>query len=276
MAPPASPPGTALERWRPALRDVEPSAARAPIGVLVGEAIELSCFIASRWEPEGTGDDEVPGMRSAAEAGSLAPTVVADLRDLALALAEAHAELQLTEITIPEAPVERGKAMLAELRQSLAFLFDDGVIDDRDGSLTRLTESHTDTSTHDALALSLEGFAFFAHEHRKQLAKLPGFDPAIVDDALEVGMRLRKQSAIVMTLKSKSGRPDALHTRNRLVTLLRDRVAAARRAARFVYRRHPDIAAHTSSSYTRTSNARSRARKATRRAASQGKAPVEE
>src|SRR5690606_26005438 len=98
--------------------------------------------------------------------------------------------------TTLEAPVDRAEFLLSEIRQCLDFLFDDGVNDEYDAQLARLTESHTDTSSHDALALSLEGFATFANGFRDRLAELPEFDAQMLDEALVVANKLREQSAI--------------------------------------------------------------------------------
>ncbi len=264
-----------LERWKAAAAGQQDSVPRAPISVLVGEALELSCFVAERWEPV-EGPDPAPGMCSAAEAGALPAAIVTDLRELALAVAQAHAHFQACTLPVFVAPVERGKELLAELRHCLSFLFADGVEDGRDASLERLTESHSDTSSHDALALSLEGFSLFAHEHREDLARLPGFDPAIFDEALRVAMRLREQSAFQLTNDALRKRRDALALRNRLVTLLRAQLSDTRRTVRFVFRHHPEIATLAGSTYDRQRLARSRARRKRRDEAPSKAAPTDD
>jgi hypothetical protein len=89
----------------------------------------------------------------------------------------------------------RRRSVSEPLSQCLEFVFDDGVTDEQDAELARLTESHTATATHDALALSLEGFAFYADRFHERLAQLPDFDPAMIDEALAVANRLREQYA---------------------------------------------------------------------------------
>lgn len=264
---PAAPtlPGEPFASWQEAARGQSEESPRLPISVLIGEAIELSYFLEARWEPV-EGDEEAgilpaPGMKSALAAGKMAPTLVGDLRELALAVGWAQAQFQACAPPTFVAPVERGKELLGELRECLGFLFDDGVRDDHDRSLARLTASHSDTSTHDALALSLDGFAYYAQEHRDQLALLPGFDPAILDEALETADRLRRQSALQLTAASRERRRDALALRNRLCSLLVTKTNELRRAARFVFRHHPDIVALCASTYARQRQARSRARR---------------
>jgi hypothetical protein len=166
------------------------------------------------------------------------------------------------DIPILEAPVERGEFLLGELKRCLAFVADDGVQDDRDAELARLRESHSDASSHDALATSLEGFAYHANKFRERLAQVPEFDLAYVGEALAVANRLRQQSALKLSSREATNRREALALRNRLITLLRDRVNRTRRAARFIFRHHPDIAKLAGSEYERRRRARYRTRAA--------------
>jgi hypothetical protein len=71
-------------------------------------------------------------MKSALVAGTIAPTLLEDLRELAQAVGQAQAPFQACTPPTFVAPVERGKELLAELRDCLAFLFDDGVNDQHD------------------------------------------------------------------------------------------------------------------------------------------------
>src|SRR5690606_11873955 len=104
------------------------------------------------------------------------------------------------------------------------------------------TESHTDTSTHDALALSLEGFAYYGNRFRDRLAELSEFDPAMLDEALVVANRLREQSGLKLSSDEREQQRVELDLRNRLITLLDVRMKRARRAARFIFRNHSDTA----------------------------------
>jgi hypothetical protein len=154
--------------------------------------------------------------------------------------------------------VERGEYLLFELKRSLEFLFDDGLDDSRDAELARLSESHTDTSTHDALAGSLEGFAIHANKHREALMTLPAFKAEHIDEAFMVAQRLREQSGLAMSNSKKGEQERLLSLRNRLVTLLEDRVGRVRRAARYVFREQPNIAKRYGSTYERVQRARRR------------------
>jgi len=80
----------------------------------------------------------------------------------------------------------------------------------------------------------LEGFAYYANRFRDQLATLPDFDVSYLDESLVVTDRLREQSALKMSSEARDQQRQLLSLRNRLITLLVGKVAAARRAFRFV------------------------------------------
>jgi len=251
-------------KWSALAADVEPSTSTVPIIVLLGEAHDLAETVARRWEPSA-GTKPLPGLKSAVATGVIPETLAADLRELAGAVTRALGEYRAVNENTLAAPVERGEFLLAEMRQCLQFIFDDGTDDEADAALVRLNESHNDTSTHDALAMSLEGFAIFASRHRERLAILPEFDVAMLDEAVAVAARLRDQSALKLSGVIADRQRTALEERNRLITLLTDRMNRARRAFRFVFRNHLEIAKLAGSSYERN-------RRAARRRADDGAA----
>lgn len=187
------------------------------------------------------------------------PSIAEDIRELNVAMTHTHSQFRAVMAANREAPVDRAEFLLSEIRQCLEFLFDDGVDDERDAEYARLSESHTDTSSHDALALSLEGFAYYANRFRERLAPLPEFDVAMLDEALTVVESLRAQSAIKLTNAARDRQRQLLSQRNRFVTLLQDKISIARRAARFVFRNHPEVARLFGSAYERKRRARYRA-----------------
>ena len=83
--------------------------------------------------------------------------------------------------------------------------------------------------------------------------------------------RLRERSAVRLTESSVNEQQAVLALRNRLITLLLDRMRRVRAAARYVFRNHPEIARRATSTYERRRRARSRAQAATEAApASEG------
>lgn len=252
----------ALAKWTDAALKVEPSTPDKPLPVLAGEALDVYYSAKVRWEPEG----QLPGMKSALNGEMIDEHTIFELAENALALSHSHSLYRRAGSTV--APVERGLFLHSELRQCLGFLFDDGTEDEKDAALKRLTESHNDTDSHDALALSLEGFALFAEDYREQLDKLPEFEGAMIDEALVVAQRLREQSSTKLTGVHTTDQKRYLRLRNGLITLLNERLLKVRRAARFVFRNHPSIAEEFGSRYERKQRARQRAARAAREAAS--------
>ena len=248
-----------LEKWVPLAADAAEAELAVPVSVLMGESLDLAFFVAERWEPV-SGKDARPGLKVAVASGLIEETISQDIRELVMAVSHAHAQYRAVTASTLEAPVERGEFLLTEIRQCLEFLFDDGVSDEQDAELARLTETHSDVSSHDALAMSLEGFAFYANKFRDRLAALPDFEAAFIDEALVVASQLRAQSAIKLSSSAVERQTQELALRNRLVTLLLDRVSRARRAARFVFRHYPDVARQVGSAYERRRRARLRAR----------------
>lgn len=251
--------GASQEKWTAIAADVEPTTPNAPMSVITGEAMDISFLLDKYWEPLTTGKSPRPGIINAVNDGALEETIRTDLRELVVVICNTQAQYRAVTAETLDAPVERAEFLLSEIRQCLEYIFDDGVTDKQDAELARLTESHTDTSTHDALALSLEGFAYYANRFRERLSTLAEFDPAMLDEALVVANRLREQSGLKLSSDEREQQRIELNLRNRLLTLLDERVKRTRRAARFIFRNHPDIARLFGSSYERRSRARRRA-----------------
>lgn len=249
-----------MKKWTPLAAGVPETSPGMPVTVLTGEALDLSHFIQGHWEPVG-GEKPRPGLKAALVSGLIGENVDQEIRELIVALSHTHAKFRAITAETLQAPVERGEFLLSEIRQCLEFLFDDGVNDVQDAELARLSESHTDTSSHDALALSLEGFAYYAAGYRDRLAELPEFDPSMIDEALVVANRLREQSALKLSSEQLDRQKRTLSLRNRLVTLLIERMRIVRRAARFVFRNHPEVARLASSAYKRRKRVQRRVRK---------------
>jgi hypothetical protein len=247
------------QRWEALALKAPVAKPDAPIAVLTGEATYLAALLAERWEPQG-GDRGLPGMKQALTSGLFDENIAREIRELALVVSQAHNEVKAVRMKQPVAPVKRAKQILLELRRGLGFLFDDGVLDGKDGALSRLNESHNDTQTHHALAMSLEGFALFADSYRAELSELPGFDSNIFDDAWTAVGALRQHAALRVGRAPRIERGRRVAFRNRLIGLLAERVRSVRRAARFVFRHHPKIAQEFCSEYQRSKRARSRAR----------------
>ncbi|HEY5959423.1 MAG TPA: hypothetical protein VIV60_22850, partial [Polyangiaceae bacterium] len=84
---------------------------------------------------------------------------------------------------------------------------------------------------------------------------LGGFQVSLVDEAELLAKQLRERPT---TPAPAENTRRALDTRNRIATLLLDRMTLVRSAARFVFRNHPEIARQSSSAFLRKRRAAAR------------------
>jgi len=112
------------------------------------------------------------------------------------------------------------------------------------------------------MALAIEGYAALAGKYRDSLAKIQGFDVALLDEARPLAAALREQSAAALTRTNADTQRESLALRNRLLTLLTERVKRARRAASYVFRNHPDIVRKFTSAFERRQRSARRRAKA--------------
>jgi len=137
--------------------------------------------------------------------------------------------------------MDRARYVVSEIKAALEYLFDDGVEDDRDAQLAAVGKAHAaDPDTADALALELVDHAELASRHRDELVEQCWFDAALIDEASRLAKALGERPAT-----SQAGAPveqkKALDLRNRIATLLWQRMSQVRAAARYVFRHHPMI-----------------------------------
>jgi hypothetical protein len=95
---------------------------------------------------------------------------------------------------------------------------------------------------------------------------LGGFEAAFIDEARDVAIALRERPA-TPAVQSEDAKA-ALVLRNKVLTLLWDRMSAVRSAARFVFRGQPEIIREATSTYER------RRRAAARRSGAKKPAPA--
>lgn len=237
----------ALEIWKDAalaLTEVR-SSFGAPIHVLLGEAIDMVRFCRDYWQPVPDGELARPGL---CESSSRLPESTAD--DLLLlqeALHTAHTEYLLTVPALQAGLRGRAELVLSELVAAVEWLLDDGQRDDCDQQLASLRQEHAQhTNGIDSLGLQIADYAALASQLRPRLVGLKGFNMSVIDDAHHLARELRQISHDVASTEPTAR---ALDLRNRIATLLTDRMALVRSAARFVFRNHPNIARLTSSTF---------------------------
>lgn len=234
-----------------------------PLHVLTGEAVDVAGFFKRYYEPELAPKTKVvlrPGLASVGK-DKLSPQAG---KRIALLVDEVQAAQTAYQLAVDppagDEDVQRGRSVLSELTAALEFLFDDGVEDERDAQLARVRQANDDTSSTDALAGALAEYAGLAEAYRDELDGLGDFEVAMIDEARELAAAIRDRSAQGTSEAGKQSAA-ALEWRNRLAGLLAQEVGRVRKAARFVFRHHPQIRREATSTYER------RARAARRRAA---------
>jgi hypothetical protein len=87
---------------------------------------------------------------------------------------------------------------------------------------------------------------------------LGGFDGSLIDEARALAKKLRERSAQKIVGVPPGEQRQALELRNRIATLLHDRMNRVRAVARFVFRNQPDLVRRVTSSYQRDRRAAAR------------------
>jgi hypothetical protein len=250
-----------LEKWKPEALKVEPiDNLPVPESVLVGEAVDVSKFCSKYWEArrDESGAVVLPGLELGERPGLFEKTIGSEIFELQEAVHAAHARYLLTVQAAAGAPMERAQFVLAELRSGLGFLFDDGVIDDNDARLERLAAAYDEAFSQDDVAAALDAYSVLGEQNRDKLAGLGGFDATVMQEAPQLAKQLRDRSGDNLIAPGSDERA-ALDIRNRLITLLWDRMSRVRAVARYVFRHHPELIRKTTSAYARrTRNKRNR------------------
>ncbi len=241
----------ALAKWSLLALDAEEGRATAPLHVLLGEAIDVASMMAHYWQPKDDKGRRIPGFAGVSSNQTVTPELATEIRELQLAITAAHSDYLVLVQTAADTPLDRADFVLSEIRSTLEFLFDDGNHDQADEQLENLRVAFADSGSQDAMALALEGYAELAGRYRAGLAKLDGFDLALIEEARELAAALRQQSATSLTRTTPDAQRQALSLRNRLLMLLIERVRRVRRAAAYVFRNHPDVLRKFTSAYER-------------------------
>jgi hypothetical protein len=252
-----------LDKWLHAASSLGQvkTAFSTPIRVLLGEAVDLARFTGAYWEPlrDAHGKIHRPGLALAGP--KLSSSIGNDILELHDALQTANTHYLLT--VLPMRPNLRARAqyVLSEIAAALQWWLGDGVNDNRNRQLAALKAEYADGSTSaDSLAAELCDYAALARQEAAGLHGLGGFEFALVDEAESVARQLRERPTTPTSTESTRCKLDV---RNRIATLLLNRMGQVRAAARFVFRNHPEIAREASSAFERR---RRIARKSTIRA----------
>jgi hypothetical protein len=263
------------QQWEAAAWALPESVEKLPIPfhVLAGEALDVTRFCQRNWEPalDRNGQVTTPGLKSAVGNGTFNDNIARELLELHDVLQAAQTSYLLLASGPASAPMDRAHYLLGELRGVLEWFFDDGREDAADAQLERLVEEHDGALSQDAVAAALFDFAALAERHRASIAGLGGFEAALIDEATTVARELRERSAGPAAIEPLPAQRQALELRNRLGSLLYERMQRVRAAARFVFRRHAALVREVTSQYARRQRAAHRAQQgATEGAATNG------
>jgi hypothetical protein len=232
-----------------------------PVHVVLGEAVDTAKFAAKYWtarrDPE-SGAILFPGLELAGRKDTLSPTIIGEILSLREALDDANtAYLLTTSPAIDPSPLPRARFVLREIVTALEWLFDDGVEDERDAKLAKVSSAHAgDPDSMDAVATQLATYGALAREVRKDLEALGAFQIALLDEAGQLAEALVQRPATGRERDPKEA--EALVLRNRVGTLLVQKIRLVRGAARFVFRHHPEVIREANSAYERRKRAESR------------------
>ncbi len=144
--------------------------------------------------------------------------------------------------------VERARFILVRLRSAAEVVVDDGVRDGKDTIVEALRQAHASIPSNiPALASALAAYVDVCRMLTSELATLDGFEPAMVDEGAEVADMLSARKA---TSKNELTR-SALLRRNRLLQMIRDRLAKLRKIVRYAFASHPETMREFFSAFNR-------------------------
>jgi hypothetical protein len=237
-----------VARWSAATVNLQPERARVPLHVLLGDAVDLAAFVDSHYHPVVVGDSLVPGLVSVEAETGITKETSRELSELQRVIAHVHALANVRSDVAGTNALARADRIVTELRAALGFLLDGSGDSEGEDTLNRLREAARSQRAHDAVAMVLEGYAALGARYRTRLASI-GAGETLLEEALTEADALRKRSAERIVRRAVQEGNDLLRMRNRFVAALQARLQIVRRAIRYVFRDHPELAQHANSGY---------------------------
>lgn len=204
------------------------------ISTYVAESVSLACLIERHRKPlDGIGVSLEPfADRLGGDIGAQIVYLVDELRIADDKLSQSGKKPGSEPID------ERGMKLLGELRGACELVVDDGVEDEKDVLVRGLRRKHVSRPRGQAaLAAALSSYANAARGLSPQLATLPTFAMATIDEAEVLADLLLGKPSANNGDRTRSLR---LH-RNRILSALRARVRKARKVGRFAFRDYPEV-----------------------------------
>jgi len=218
--------------------------------------LQVSRLLETHWENRTVKGKIRYGLISVAKSGPLTKETAGEIRELQLAVSEAQARCDQTLQATPNVLLLRGDEILGVLRSGLSYLLEDGKHPEGAAQLAQVRDAHSSTDSTESVAMALEGFAELGETFTTELQAFDNFPVSIIDEALQVARDLRERNVSRKTGELASEQREALALRNRLLGAMMDRVGAARRAIRYVFRDDPVVLKQAGSDYERTRRAR--------------------
>ena len=241
-----------VEKWSVLTADQKEERSRIPLRVLFGEAVDLAEVVEKYFDDEVAGGKVRLGLNSVVGKGSLTEKTAQEMVELQIAAAKTHSRYLTLVEQASQAPVERADEILDELRLALTFLLEDSDNPRGEEQLNRLRDEYGDVTSHDGMAMALEGYSELGVEYIEDLKELGGFDESLVDQAVQVARALRQRSADKLTGAIPQEQRDTMRLRNRLIGALLERMRAGKKSIRYVFRDYPEIASKAGSDYLRS------------------------
>ncbi len=246
-----------LDQWKTAAEALDAKAVLLggmPLRDRVYEADGVASMLRKLWEPSA--ELHLPGMKETAAQVPLA--VAGEIESLCRAIRFVHTDGIFPTLPPAEVPAleVRARKLISTLSNACELVLDDDVEEPADKALAN-AKSRAEDDTRATRIQYLFDLAAVAEEVKDRLATLRSFDPGWIAEARDVAQKLSSEGPPV------AGQPadPKVDLRNRLVTLLDHRVSKVRRAARFVYRDHPEVVRQLTSSYERKRRVEAKRRK---------------
>lgn len=211
-----------------------------PNAIFCKEAVGVACFAERYWElVDGLDACLAPHKRRLG--GDPAPELVY----LADPCRQADAMLVQGSLASGDSFPMRAQKLLTEIRTACEVVVDDEVEDKKDVLIVALRKQHASKpTTVGDLTNALASYVTAARSLSPELSELAGFTMSSVEAAQGVVDHLLGRGMASSTRTTRI-------RRNRLLVMIRNRVAKIRKVARFTFRNYPDILRETASAYSR-------------------------
>lgn len=216
------------------------------------EADALAAFVRKYWTPSGT----LPGLQVTEKQ---LPLCVADeLESLVRAIRALHNDtlFPTLEPSLVSELEQRAVWLTGRISKACELVLDDDVHEPADDAMIALRDR-----AEDATRASRIEYMFGLHAVAKQvadrLASISDFELAWLDELHDCATKLSAEG------QAQTGRvPDPkVDLRNRMLTLLAQRVSKVRRAAQYVFSDHPEVLRQSVSAYDRKRRLEAKRRK---------------